>query len=122
MAYLRTWLATALALVSVHASALQTVEPVEGHNAFVKISAKEVTRLVIDGGKISSLIATDGELSVEKDAERGQLFLRPVVLNKPINVRLLAASGATYNLVMQAVDIPQEDIRSEERRVGKECR
>ena len=103
-------LAAILAVASLNANALQTVEPVEGHNSFVKISAKETTRIAIEGGKIRSLIGTDGELTVEKDEERGQVFVRPVVLNKPINVRLIAASGATYNLVMQAVDIPQEDV------------
>ena len=103
-------LAAILAVASLNANALQTVEPVEGHNSFVKISAKETTRIAIEGGKIRSLIGTDGELTVEKDEERGQVFVRPVVINKPINVRLIAASGATYNLVMQAVDIPQEDV------------
>ena len=103
-------LAAILAVASLNVHALQTVEPAEGHNSFVKISAKETTRIAIEGGKIRSLIGTDGELTVEKDEERGQIFVRPVVLNKPINVRLIAASGATYNLVMQAVDIPQEDV------------
>lgn len=97
-------------LAPVVAFALQVVEPVEGQNSFVKISAKETTRVVIQNGKIRSLIATDGELSVEKDEERGQLFIRPVLRDKPINVRLIAGSGATYNLIMQAVDVPQEDI------------
>ncbi|WP_126448127.1 type-F conjugative transfer system secretin TraK [Sulfuricystis multivorans] len=97
-------------VVSFNTLALQEVNPVEGQNAFVKISAKETTRLYIDGGKIRTLIATDGELTVEKDEDRGQLFIRPAILNKPINVRVIAGSGATYNLVMQPVDIPQEDI------------
>lgn len=98
------------ALAAFNAYALQTIEPVEGHNSFVRISAKETTRLVVEGGKIRSLIATDGELAVEKDEERGQLFLRPAILDKPINVRVITSSGATYNLIMQAVDVPQEDV------------
>lgn len=106
----RVWLAAAALLASLPSHALQTVEPVEGHNAFVKISAKETTRIAIEGAKIRSLLATDGELTIEKDNDRGQVFIRPVVLQKPINVRVISGSGATYNLVMQAVDIPQEDI------------
>jgi len=90
--------------------ALQLVDPVEGQNTFVKISARETTRLAVENGKIRSIIMSDGELFAEKDDERGQLFIRPLVLNKPINIRLILTSGATYNFVMQAVDIPQEDI------------
>ncbi|MBK6639103.1 MAG: type-F conjugative transfer system secretin TraK [Rhodocyclaceae bacterium] len=100
----------ALGLAPTLACALQIVEPVEGQNSFVKVSAKETTRIVIQNGKIRSLIATDGEISVEKDEERGQLFIRPLLRDKPINVRLIAASGATYNLILQAIDVPQEDI------------
>ncbi len=110
MAIKKLLFAAATAVVSLNALALQEVVPAEGQNAFVKISAKETTRIYIDGGKIRSLIATDGELTVEKDEDRGQLFIRPAILNKPINVRVIAGSGATYNLVMQAVDIPQEDV------------
>ena len=103
-------IAAVTALVSINASALQEVIPAEGQNAFIKISAKETTRIYIDGGKIKSVIGTDGELTVEKDEDRGQVFIRPAVLNKPINVRIISASGGTYNLVMQAVEIPQEDV------------
>lgn len=110
MKTMKLLLAVGALLSAANASALQVVEPVDGKNSFVKISAKETTRIYIDGGKVASLIGTDGELSVEKDAERGQLFIRPAVLNKPINVRIVATSGAVYNLVMQPVDIPQADI------------
>lgn len=97
-------------VVAGSAHALQVVDPVEGHNSFVKISAKELTRVAVENGKLSSLIVSDGELVVEKDADRGQIFIRPLILNKPINVRLITSSGRTYSMVMQAVDIPQEDI------------
>ena len=103
-------LLAAFSLLSTSAFALQVIEPVEGVNLFVKISAKEQTRLAVENGKILSLIATEGELTAEKDTERGQIFIRPVRLDKPINIRVIPASGKTYSLVMQPVDIPQEDI------------
>lgn len=109
MAFVRFGVTAVLSAIAFQAAALQTVDPVEGHNAFVKISAKETTRLTIEGAKIRSVIGTDGELTVDKDEERGQIFVRPTV-QKPINVRLISSSGATYNLVMQPIDIPQEDI------------
>lgn len=99
-----------LGLYATQAVALQIIEPVEGQNSFAKISAQETTRIYIDGGKIKSMIATDGEIAVEKDEDRGQVFIRPLILEKPINIRLITASGATHNLVLQPVDVPQEDI------------
>lgn len=90
--------------------ALQVIEPTEGQNSFVKISAKELTRFAVEGGKIRSMIVSDGEIAIEKDEDRGQVFIRPLVLNKPINARFIVSSGRTYSLVMQAVDIPQEDV------------
>jgi conjugal transfer pilus assembly protein TraK len=96
--------------ISFAAQALQVIEPVEGVNSFVKISAKEQTRIAVENGKLLSLIATEGELAVEKDSDRGQVFIRPVKLDKPINIRVIPSSGKTYSLVLQAVDIPQEDV------------
>lgn len=110
MTYLRTVLSVISLTFAANAHALQIVDPVEGHNSFIKISTNETTRLAIEGGKIRTVLATDGEISAEKDDERGQLFIRPLILNKPINIRVISSSGATYNLIMQAVDIPQEDV------------
>lgn len=110
MSHLRTALSLISMLLAANVHALQIVEPIEGHNSFIKVSAKETTRLSIEGGKIRTVLATDGEISAEKDEERGQLFIRPLVLNKPINIRIISSGGATYNLIMQAVDIPQEDV------------
>ena len=99
-----------LAFAAIQALALQIVEPVEGQNSFLKISAKELTRVAVENGKLRSVIVSDGELALEKDEERGQIFIRPLILSKPINARVITSSGRTYSLVMQAVDMPQEDI------------
>lgn len=101
-------LITALSASPVYA--LQTITPVEGTNSFAKCSAKETTRLAIDGGKIRRIIANDGELVVEKDEERGQFFIKPVSVEKPINLRLLSSSGKWFSLVLQPTDVPQEDV------------
>jgi len=103
-----------LFLVMSQSHALQVLDVQPGHNFFAKISAKEITAIRIQRGQIRSFFATDGELSVTKDEETSQLFIRPVVLDKPINVRVISRNGSTYNLVLQAVDIPQEDIELRE--------
>lgn len=106
----RRLIAAAFVVASSSAFALQLVEPVEGVNSFVKISAKEQTRIAVENGKIQTLIANDGEIVAEKDLDRGQIFIRPTRADKPINVRVIPTSGKTYSLVLQPVDIPQEDV------------
>jgi conjugal transfer pilus assembly protein TraK len=103
-----------LLLAGTSAQALQVVDAVPGQNAFARISAKEITALRIQNGQIRSVFATDGELTITKDEETSQMFIRPVVLDKPINLRVISRAGKTYNLVLQAVDIPQEDIEIRE--------
>jgi conjugal transfer pilus assembly protein TraK len=103
-----------LLLLATSAQALQVVDAVPGQNAFAKISAKEITAIRIQNGQIRSVFATDGELTITKDEETSQMFIRPAVLDKPINVRVISRSGKTYNLVLQAIDIPQEDIEIRE--------
>lgn len=114
MRMLRIILGALAFAVSFTCSALQVVEPVEGVNLLVKISAKELTRLYVTDGKIRAVIANDGELVVEKDAELGQIYLRPVKLDKPLNIRVITNSDRTYSLLLQPVDIPQEDIQIKE--------
>jgi conjugal transfer pilus assembly protein TraK len=97
------------------ALALQVVDPVEGKNSFIKISAKELTRIAVENGRLRSIVATEGDLMIEKDEERGQAFVRPLVLDKPINVRIITGSGSTYSVIMQPVDMPQEDVIVRER-------
>lgn len=103
-------LAVILASLSQAAIALQVITPTEGSNTFVRISAKELTRIAVDGGKVRSVLYSEGELQIEKDDERGQVFVRPAMLDKPINVRVITSSNRTYSLILQASDVPQEDV------------
>lgn len=97
-------------VVSQAVSALQIIEPIEGHNSFVKISTNEITRLAIENGKIRSILVSENQLVVTTDEASGQVFIRPVVVDRPINARIVTTSGHTYSLVLQVVDIPQEDV------------
>jgi conjugal transfer pilus assembly protein TraK len=94
--------------------ALQIIDATPGQNQPVNISLKEITAIRVQGGRIRSFFATDGELTVEKDDSVGQIFVRPIVTDKPINVRLTVRTGQTYNLILHVKDIPQEDIEIRE--------
>lgn len=103
----------ALALAALFCSSafgLQVVDGVPGHNSHIKISRNELTSIVVERAKIKTLLFTEGELAIEPDREQGIVFVRPLVFDKPINVRVLVVGGGTYNLILQVEDIPQEDV------------
>lgn len=98
------------ALVAQSAFALQILDAVEGKTLYAKISAKEPSRVSLEGGKLRKLMFDATELQVEPDISTGQAFIRPLVFDKPINIFAIAESGATYTLLLQSVDIPAENV------------
>jgi conjugal transfer pilus assembly protein TraK len=108
---LRVALALAMCLRSLTATAVQIVDGADGTTIYAKVSKKEMTRLALEHGRISSLRVKDGELGVDPDEETGQLFLSvPHGAAKPINGFLTTDTGATYTLILQVVDAPSDSI------------
>jgi len=100
---------TALLLAMPAAWALQTVDVSDGNSHLVKISAKEMSRLAVEGGKIRRLDYVDGEMEAKKDDDAGDFYILPLV-KKPINVFVKTASGQTHALILQPTDMPLETI------------
>ena len=101
--------------------AAQTLELIDGQSAFAKISQKEPTRIVVDGARIVSVTGNiqseknpEGEVAVEKDESRGQLFVRPKVKAKPVNL-FVSTDKATYTLLLQPTDIPADTVTIRDR-------
>ncbi len=89
--------------------ALQVVDVSDGRSHLVKIAAKEMSRIAVEGGKIRRLDFVDGELEVKKDDEGGDYYVLPLV-SKPINVFVKTASGQTHALILQPTDMPLETV------------
>jgi len=131
------WLLAALTTISHTAAfALQRVEARDGVSVEATIALKEPTRIKIDGGAISDVfgniystncgvtgaaamlpngqaapaINPAGEVVLECDKERGEIYVKPVGPGaKPIN--LFVSSGkATYTLILKRVDMPADTI------------
>ena len=83
----------------------------DGQTALAKISRKEVTRITFERGRVRKVTASAGEFIVEKDDERGQIFVRPTEAQstKPINLFLTSERG-TVALLLQPVDTPSDSI------------
>ena len=93
------------------AHALQIVDAQDGQTALGKISAKEVTRIAFERGRVRKVTGSAGEFVLEKDDEKGQIFVRPIdpQSTKPINLFLTSERG-TIALLLQPVDTPSDSI------------
>lgn len=92
-------------------AALQILEGGDGQSLVAKISQKEVTRLTVEGSRIKRVTGNPGEFWLEKDEEKGQIYLRPSseANTKPINLFVSTERG-TFMLLLQPVDLPAETI------------
>ena len=110
MTHLKHSLVLLLSLANpVHA--LQIVDAHDGETVLAKISRKEVTRIAFEHGRVQKVTGNAGEFVLEKDDEKGQVFIRPSDPQsvKPINV-FLASKRSTVALLLQPVDTPSDTI------------
>jgi conjugal transfer pilus assembly protein TraK len=93
------------------ATALQIVDAQDGQTVLGKISRKEITRIAFERGRIRKITGSAGELYLEKDDDKGQIFVRPtdVQSTKPINL-FLASDRGTVALLLQPTDTPSDSI------------
>jgi conjugal transfer pilus assembly protein TraK len=93
------------------AHALQIVDAQDGQTALGKLSRKELTRIAFERGRVRKITGNAGEFVLEKDDDKGQIFLRPTDPNstKPINIFLTSDRG-TVALLLQPVDTPSDSI------------
>ena len=98
-----------LALESAHA--LQIIEPADGETVIARISRKELTRIAVEDGRVRRLFGNSGEFVLEKDEERGEVYLRPTspTATKPINV-FVSTGRISVSLLLEPVDTPAEAI------------
>ena len=100
-----------LLALSSPASALQILDAKDGETVLGKISQKEVTRISVERGRIRKVTGNAGEFVLEKDEDKGQIFIRPVSPDstKPINL-FITSERSTIGLVLQPVDTPSDTL------------
>ena len=100
-----------LLALSVPAFALQTLEARDGETVLARISQKEVTRIAFEKSRIRKVTGNAGEFVLEKDEEKGQVFIRPASpeSTKPINLFVTSDRG-TVALLLQPIDAPSDTI------------
>ena len=131
--------AALLALTSFSASALQVIDARDGVTVEATIALKEPTRIRIEGAAITDVfgniysstcgtsapasssttptINPTGEIVLECDKERGEVYLRPVGSGtKPVNL-FVSSANATYTLLLRRTDTPADTIVLRDRSV-----
>jgi conjugal transfer pilus assembly protein TraK len=100
-----------LLALSSPASALQILDARDGETVLGKISQKEVTRISVERGRIRKVTGNTGEFVLEKDEEKGHIFIRPVSADatRPINL-FITSERSTIGLVLQPVDTPSDTL------------
>lgn len=127
----------ALALVASRgANALQVVDARDGVTVEATISAKEPTRIRIEGAPITDVFGNiysttcggvapstagapvqaapavnpAGEIVLECDRDKGEIYVRPVGTGtKPVNL-FVSSAAATYTLLLRRADMPADTI------------
>lgn len=96
---------------SFSASALQIVDAKDGETVFAKISQKEVTRIAFERGRVRKVTGNAGDFLLEKDEDKGQIFVRPAQPGntKPINL-FVSSDRGTVALLLQPIDSPSDSI------------
>ena len=95
--------------IPVHAQ--QFVSARDGESVLARISQKEVTRITFEQGRVRKVTGNAGEFVLEKDDDRGQIFIRPASADatKPINL-FVSSDQSTVGLVLQPIDAPSDSI------------
>lgn len=93
------------------AAALQVLEVRDGGTVLGRISQKELTRISFAHDRIRKVTGNAGEFLLEKDEDRGAIFIRPVSAESTKPINLFVSSGrSTVALLLQPVDIPGDSI------------
>jgi conjugal transfer pilus assembly protein TraK len=93
------------------ANAQQVVEARDGGTVLARISRQEVTRITFERSRVRRVTGNANEFVLEKDDERGQVFIRPsdAQSTKPINL-FVSSDRATVSLLLQPLDVPGDSI------------
>ena len=62
---------------SPEAHAQQVLEALDGQTVLGRLSARELTRIAVEGGRVRKVTGQAGEFVMEKDDDLGQVFIRP---------------------------------------------
>ena len=92
--------------------AMQVKAVNDNQTVFVKISAKEPSRIFVAGDRISKTRGIDGIYDLKKDETQGEIFIQPLppYQHKSFDIFVTTEQGHHYTLLLNPVDSPAETI------------
>ncbi len=110
---MRYFIITLILLITSTAQAAQLRIAENDAEIVAIISAKEVSRIALEGDRIISLATVPRGFSIDHDEVTGDLFLVPIpgsTLKHPINLFITSEQGFSYQLLLEPRDLPSEQI------------
>jgi len=100
---------------------LANAAPIEGRNTLrvndgdvvqVTISRRELTRIAVEGnGRLERIWGAAGNLEIEPDEDRGEIFIRPITREPyPFSFFVRDDNGATYTILATPRDVPSQTV------------
>lgn len=95
----------------VHAEQVLSVE--DGGSYSIKVSATEITRLHVDGGRLDKVWGLSSRWSAQPDQTSGELFIKSVATSDRRAFSFIVRDnfGNTYTLVASPMDVPSETVQ-----------
>lgn len=92
--------------------ALQTKTVANNTSVTVKVSATQLTKIVVDDDWITDLYLSDGQIQSQIDNETGELFLLPQskLSKHAFTLMVRTSQGHSYTLLAMPVDTPAETV------------
>jgi type-F conjugative transfer system secretin TraK len=86
--------------ISLRVSAHQRIPVQEDSLISAYVSTEALNRIAVENDRIMGIKGTSGQFEMDKDAELGQIFIKPILSDKdePIHVFITTEKGHTYSL------------------------
>jgi hypothetical protein len=95
----------------------------DGDEVKVTISLSELNRIKVEGDRISSLKANQGDLEILEESKLGEIYIKPLHNNKEIiSLFITTKKGKTYKLSLDPQDTAAEQIFITKKPVGQEVK
>lgn len=107
-------------LISSSCYALQIKSAVNNETVIAKVSATDVTRILVQGDRIQSVRGLKGAYTRENDNNNGEIYIQPSPLyqNRAFTILINTEMGRHYTLLLNPMAVPSDTLMLVPKGVG----